>query len=352
MIYSSNCRCSVQASRIKKLVTGLWDLNIPSELLQEILSRLGPKGNIIASTVCKTWFEAAVSVRKFHPIPWLFYRNPAEEGDYIIFNPSSFQRYKKNIPELKGHDPIYSRDGWLLMAKNIPLELDFFLNPFTRECIYLPIRPRFFSGKCLAFSAAPTSTTCLVVSFTQFSSKDPFVISTWRHGETSWTIHRFKNQPSSGKWLKCVFSNGVFYGFSDSGYVGAFHPCSATWDVLPVKPWACPAFCRQIDFRSKNVLLMEHNGNIFVTENKSSVFKPNLERMVWEEKSEVSGLTIFTRYPDSFSGSKRDTKYPSTNELLSQYYSLVDEKSSCPLTSTSLSKRVAWVDPPHNNFTF
>uniref|UniRef100_A0A0D3D3G4 Uncharacterized protein n=1 Tax=Brassica oleracea var. oleracea TaxID=109376 RepID=A0A0D3D3G4_BRAOL len=291
MIYSSNCRCSVKASRIKKLVTGLWDLNIPSELLQEILSRLGPKGNIIASTVCKTWFEAAVSVRKFHPIPWLFYRNPAEES-------------------------------------------------------------RFFSGKCLAFSAAPTSTSCLVVSFTQFSSKDPFVISTWRHGETSWTIHLFKNQPSSGKWLKCVFSNGVFYGFSDSGYVGAFHPCSATWDVLPVKPWACPTFCRQIDFRSKNVLLMEHNGNIFGTENKSSVFKPNLERMVWEEKSEVSGLTIFTRYPDSFSGSKRDTKYPSTNELLSQYYSLVDEKSSCPLTSTSLSKRVAWVDPPHNNFTF
>ncbi|CAN7126447.1 unnamed protein product, partial [Brassica rapa subsp. narinosa] len=117
-------------------------------------------------------------------------------------------------------------------------------------------------------------------------------------------------------------------------------------------PWACPAFYRQIDFRSKNVSLMEHNGNIFVTENKSSVFKPNLERMVWEEKSEVSGLTIFARYPDSFSGSKSDTKYPSTNELLSQYYSLVDEKSSCPLTSTSLSKRVAWVDPPHNNFTF
>ncbi|KAF3488432.1 hypothetical protein F2Q69_00052510 [Brassica cretica] len=138
----------------------------------------------------------------------------------------------------------------------------------------------------------------------------------------------------------------------DSGYVGAFDPCSATWDVLPMKPWACPAFCRQIDFRSKNVLLMEHNGNIFVTENKSSVFKPNLELMVWEEKSEVSGLTIFTRYPDSFSGSKRGTKYPSTNELHSQYYSLVDEKSSCPLTSTSLSKRVAWVDPPHNNFTF
>ncbi|KAF8081830.1 hypothetical protein N665_0864s0008 [Sinapis alba] len=351
MIYSSNCQCSKKASRKKKCITRLWDLNIPSELLQEILSRLGPKDNIIASTVCKTWFEAAVSVRKFNPLPWLFHR--PEEGDhYILFDPSSSQRYKKNIPELKGHNPIYSRDGWLLMAKNDPLELDFFFNPFTRECIYLPIRSLFLSGTCLAFSAPPTSTSCLVVSFTHFSSKDPFVIATWRHGETRWTIRRLKNQSSSGKWLKCVFSNGVFYGFSNSGYVGAFDPCNATWDVLPVKPWGCPAFCRQIDFKSKNVLLMEHNGNIFVTDNMSSVFKLNLERMVWEEKSEVSGLKIFARFPhDSFRGCKRNRNYPSTNELHRQYYSLFDEKSSCPLTCTPLSNRVAWVDPPHNDFT-
>ncbi|WZZ02898.1 hypothetical protein YC2023_088819 [Brassica napus] len=157
-----------------------------------------------------------------------------------------------------------------------------------------------------------------------------------KHGDLFYAILEKNDFDAINKWTS------ITEVLSTRKIIGAFDPCSAAWDVLPVKPWACPAFYRQIDFRSKNVSLMEHNGNIFVTENKSSVFKPNLERMVWEEKSEVSGLTIFARYPDSFSGSKRDTKYPSTNELLSQYYSLVDEKSSCPFTSTSLSKRVAW----------
>ncbi|KAL0643477.1 hypothetical protein Bca4012_041767 [Brassica carinata] len=41
---------------------GLWNLNIPSELLEEILSRLGLKDNIKASAVCKAWCEAAASV--------------------------------------------------------------------------------------------------------------------------------------------------------------------------------------------------------------------------------------------------------------------------------------------------
>ncbi|CAD5335123.1 unnamed protein product [Arabidopsis thaliana] len=45
----------------KKCITRLWDQNIPTELLQEILSRLVLKANILASVVCKTWCEAAVS---------------------------------------------------------------------------------------------------------------------------------------------------------------------------------------------------------------------------------------------------------------------------------------------------
>ncbi|KAF2537470.1 hypothetical protein F2Q68_00019241 [Brassica cretica] len=62
------CRCSVKARENhgskNKCTKGLWDLNIPSELLEEILSRLGLKDNIKASAVCKAWCEAAASVRK------------------------------------------------------------------------------------------------------------------------------------------------------------------------------------------------------------------------------------------------------------------------------------------------
>ncbi|CAH8330118.1 unnamed protein product [Eruca vesicaria subsp. sativa] len=253
------------------------------------------------------------------------------------------------MPELKGHVPIYSRDGWLFMANRKKTE--FFLNPFTRECINLPNNSRFFPSECLAFSAAPTSSSCLVVTFThQITSKNRFVIATWRPaGETVWTFHRFRNKSSCGKWDKFVYSNGVFYGFSNCGFVGVFDPCNATWKVLPVKPWDCPAFC-QIDFSMKNVLMMEHSGNIFAMSrqlnNKSPVFKLNLERMLWEENREVCGLSVFASYPES----ERNRTYPSANVQLSQYCSLVNEKSSRPPTSTYLSKRVAWVAPPdHNN---
>lgn len=153
----------------------MWDLNIPSELLQEILSRLGLKYNIQASVVCKTWCEAAVSVRKLqHPLPWLFYPQRRSEvgDDYILFDPSRSQTYYKTFPELKGASEIScSKDGWLLV---LPVKYSlsvFFLNPFTRERINLPKRSGIFSGNNLAFSAAPTSSSCLVISFNSYSNR-------------------------------------------------------------------------------------------------------------------------------------------------------------------------------------
>ncbi|CAA7022020.1 unnamed protein product [Microthlaspi erraticum] len=360
-----------QRSKDKKkkknyIITGLWDVIIPSELLQEILSRLGPKANIQASVVCKTWFEAAVSVRKLPLLPWLFYPLKDKDGDYILFDPLRSQKYEKNVPDLKDHGAVScSRDGWLLVVTHIydsPPQRMFFFNPFTQERIYLPNRSPFSSGSCLAFSAAPTSTSCLVISFSQLPLGGDFVIATWRPGETVWTVHRYWNLPSRGRWNKCVFSNGVFYALSLCGYVGVFDPSKESWDVLPVIPWHCPGFC-EIDFSSKKVFLMEHDGNIFVmsasrnekNNNKRNrlVFRLNLERMVWEDKSDVcGGLTVFASYIDlvDVSAKERNGTYPSSNDLVRLYNSLFDEmKNTCPPTSTSDSNHVAWVDPSHNN---
>ncbi|XP_056843081.1 F-box/kelch-repeat protein At3g18720-like [Raphanus sativus] len=184
----------------------MWNMNIPSDLLQEILSRLSLKANIQASTVCKTWREAAVSVRELQPHPWLFYplKEP-EEGNYILFDPSRSQTYKLNFPELQGYAFSYSRDGWLLVVTNIQKGavpgLFFLFNPFTREHIYLPtLKPK--SNVCLAFSAAPTSSRCLVISLNDSYSRTPsyILIDTCRPGETVWTTHRYKNKLPRGRW--------------------------------------------------------------------------------------------------------------------------------------------------------
>ncbi|CAN6994926.1 unnamed protein product [Brassica rapa subsp. trilocularis] len=113
-------------------------MNIPSELLLKILSRLSLKANIQASAVSKTWCEAAVSVRKFQPRPqpWLFYpiRAP-EEGPYILFDPSRSKTYKLNFLELKDYGFSYSGDGWLLVVTKAPSNSIFLFNPFTRDQI-------------------------------------------------------------------------------------------------------------------------------------------------------------------------------------------------------------------------
>ncbi|VVA99176.1 unnamed protein product [Arabis nemorensis] len=330
-----------------RCIAGSWDLIIPSELLQEILSRLVLKDNLHASLVCKTWCEASVSVRKLQP--WLLY--PALEessgtcSHYILFDPLGFQTHQQRFPELKDHELCYSRDGWLVVRNGYPSV--FFLNPFTRERINLPWgwSPEFSSYYCLAFSAAPTSSSCVVISLKQIWCHDYLFIHTWLPGETVWTPHRFENQlRPQRKWTQCVFSNGMFYWLSACGYLGVFDPSRATWNVLQVKP--CPAnFVRPM-------LMTEHEGNIFVMykcgRSYQPVFKLNLERKVWEEKRELGGLTVFSSYstPLTRAGPSAEEKNMLYERLGSSYYLANDKSLFVPLGVHVGFRRIALVDPP------
>ncbi|WZZ70002.1 hypothetical protein YC2023_081372 [Brassica napus] len=291
----------------------MWNMNIPSDLLQEILSRLSLKANIQASTVCKTWCEAAVSVRKLQPLSWLFCPlKESEEGNYILFDPSRSQTYKLYFPELKGYAFSYSKDGWLLVVTNILKGavpgLFFLFNPFTREHINLPkLKPKAFC--CLAFSAAPTSSSCLVISLnysrTRFRTGPYILIDTCRPGETVWTTHRFKNKvPGQAR---------------------------ATWNILPVKIWS--AFGQTA--LTSIMLMTEHEGDIFVVftncYHTPSVFKLNLKLMGWEERRELGGLTIFASINSpliraSVCEKERNRLYQSRKGDLGEYFSISDEK--------------------------
>ncbi|KAH0868816.1 hypothetical protein HID58_075838 [Brassica napus] len=298
---------------------------IPSELLRDILSRLGLKANIHASLVCKTWFQVAVSVRKLQPRPWLFYQmNGEADGDYVLLDRLRSQAYKVYFSDLKDHEFSCSKDGCTDIV--------------------------------LTFSEAPTSSSCLVISLNDRSICSSIEIATWRPGETLWTTHRFENLLPGRRWKSCVFSNGVLYCLTTFSNIGIFDPSRATWNILPVEP--CPAFF-QVDL-CRRVLMTEHEGGIFVMltiRNKNPLmFKLNLKRNAWEEKRELGGLTVFASHPTSLtraglSVEERNRIYPSHNGHLGVYYSLGDGIISSRFPSSNyLSNRIAWVDPPHNNF--
>ncbi|CAL9236945.1 unnamed protein product, partial [Arabidopsis halleri] len=199
--------------------------------------------------------------------------------------------------------PTFSKDGWVLARKSGPFYAStLLLNPFTRDSFYLPPRRHEHRSRFLAFSAAPTSPSCMVISYIQLRSCGSVVIDTWRPGETEWTTHCFENQLPFRYWPKCVFSNGMFYCLSECGYLGVFDPSKATWNILPVKP--CPAF-DQYDYSHSPVFMTEHEGDIFVIythcyNNIPTVFKLNSKHKEWQEKTDLGGLTIYTSWPASF----------------------------------------------------
>ncbi|XP_010512854.1 PREDICTED: F-box/kelch-repeat protein At3g18720-like [Camelina sativa] len=263
-----------------------------------------------------------------------------------------FQREKLHCMSL--HNPAFSKDCWVLSTLDLTPLLH---NPFTRETSFY-LLPRTRNCRWLAFSAAPTSASCMVISYTQFRAT--VVIETWRPGETVWTTHSFENQLPFRNSGKCVFSDGMFYCLSTCGYLGVFHPSKeATWNVLPLKK-PCPAF-DVFDYFNP-VFLTEHQGDIFVIYTHSdnsnpTVFKLNSKRNEWQEKKDLGGLTIFTSLPASFvraglSTEHRNKIYPSCIDEFEQYgtyYSLGDLKSSDPPPTHRVSRHRLWVEPPPNN---
>ncbi|KAJ0246275.1 F-box domain-containing protein [Hirschfeldia incana] len=347
-----SCNAKSKGSKKKKkcITTGLWDLHIPTDILEVILSRLGLKDNIQASAVCKTWCESAVYVHKLPCRPWLLH--PIDDWTltgtpYLLLDPLHPSQKKHNLDfpdrRFRSGGMSYSRDGWVLSKTTLHM-YTFLFNPFTKKLIFLPAGSLYHITSHLAFSAAPTSTSCVVISYDRVFKSADFLIETWRPGEATWTTHCFKSSVLRS-WDKCVFSNGVFYFLSTCGCLGVFDPCEATWNLLPVKPLLFP----EVD---SPVFLMQHEGDIFVMCSRLNsnyvVFKLNMKQNVWEEKRDLGGLTVFASVPGSFiraclSAEDMNRIYPSFTD----FYLIYGASSPRP-PRTNFSCRVAWIEPPQN----
>lgn len=107
---------------------------LPTELLEVILSQLRLRDNIRASAVCKRWQTVAVSVRRANKPPWLMFF--PKFGDlYEFYDPSQRKTYWLELAELHGSRICYANDGWLLLYKPRTQSV-FFFRPYTRVIIH------------------------------------------------------------------------------------------------------------------------------------------------------------------------------------------------------------------------
>ncbi|KAK9289864.1 hypothetical protein L1049_008025 [Liquidambar formosana] len=224
-------------------------------------------------------------------------------GDlYEFYDPSQRKTYSIELPELCGSRVCYTKDGWLLLYRPRTHRV-FFFNPFTREVIKLP---RFeMTYQIVAFSSAPTSTSCMVFTVKHISPT-VVAISTCHPGATEWTTVNYQNRLPfvSSIWNKLVFCNGLFYCLSLTGWLGVFDPQERTWSVLVVPPPKCPE-----NFFAKNwwkgKFMAEHKGEILVIytccNENPIIFKLDQANMVWEEMKTLDGVTLFASFLSSHS---------------------------------------------------
>ncbi|XP_045795932.1 F-box/kelch-repeat protein At1g57790-like [Trifolium pratense] len=279
--------------------------DLPVELLELILSRLIVVDNVRASVVCKRWHSVASSVRAADQSPWLMYF-PKSDNCYDFYDPVQRKTYSLEFPELDECRVCYTKDGWLLLCREQWAIYHHFslFNPFTRELIKLPRFERSYYNA--AFSCAPTSAKCVILTV-KHVNPTLVAISTCYPGANEWTTVNYQHRSVFviSIWDKLVFSNGLFYCLSPTGWLGVFDPLERTWSVLEIPPPKCLVenFITK-DWR-KGKFITAHEGNIFVIHiccgEDPIIFKLDQTLMEWKEVKTLGGVTLFASFLSSHS---------------------------------------------------
>lgn len=337
---------------------------LPTDLLELIISRLTLMENIRTSAVCKRWLSVAISVRVVNKPPWLMYF--PKFGDlFEFYDPSKRKTYSIELPELHGSRVCYTKDGWLLLYKPRTQRVLFF-NPFTRELIKLP---RFeMTYQIVAFSSSPKSPECIVFTV-KHVSPTVVAISTCHPGATEWTTVNYHNRLPfvSSIWNKLVFCKGLFYCLSLTGWLGVYDPQECTWTIRVVPPPKCPD-----NFFAKNwwkgKFMAEYKGDIYVIytcyNENPIVYKLDQTNKVWDQMRNLEGLTLFASFLSSHA--REDLLGMMRNSV---YFSKVRFYGKCCISYSLDNRRYfprkqchdwgeqdpfesIWIEPPEDFSTF
>jgi hypothetical protein len=286
----------------EKLELQTWS-DLPTELLELIISRLTLEENVRASVVCKRWHSVSISVRVVNQSPWLMYF-PKYGNLYEFYDPSLCKTHSIELPQLNGSRVCYTKDGWLLLYKRRSHHL-FFFNPFTREVIELPGFALYLH--VVAFTCAPTSTNCMLLTVQEMGPQS-VAVSTCHPGATEWVTVNYQHHLPypfyTDSLNKFVFCNGLFYCLSSNDWLGVFDPLQRTWNVLAVPPPKRDGKLLKI-WRS-GTYMTEHRGEIILIYRcsgsaKPIMFKLDRRNMVWEEMKSLNGITVFGSFLSSHS---------------------------------------------------
>ncbi|KAF8406563.1 hypothetical protein HHK36_008651 [Tetracentron sinense] len=281
-----NCRSGLKNSNRERP----WS-DLPNDLLEQIMGRISSSADQTRfRAVCKSW-KSTGRVRPSNQLPWLLAYDDDSWNQCKLVDPTSKRTYTVNTifngeEEKKNITVCASKHGWLLLSMGSSV---FLYCPFTNEKINLPNSETPF--QIAAFSTTPTSPDC--VFFGLFSSiHNTTIISTYRHGEETWTTHIFDNTFNGIK--NVVYSQGIFYCANLRGALWTFDVAKKDWSMLE-KPNAV------LDVPSSNyqTYMVESQGDLILLVllhnlgSWSRFFKLDRLRMAWVKIDSLGDQSLF-----------------------------------------------------------
>ncbi|OMO82405.1 hypothetical protein COLO4_23032 [Corchorus olitorius] len=248
--------------------------DLPLEIVENIIRRLGFLDRIRLRGVCKDWLVLNLQIPSVdkYPYPWAmtsYWWQPDNDkihGYCDLTDPPVRKKYV--VEKVRGKEYEFfcsaiaraSSYGWLLFENS---KFGFFLYcPFTREVIKLPELKNIKNYVRVAtFSLDATSSKCVIFTL-EYSAWNPekICINICCPGDKSWKTFKFMsgfeswyyNNPADPA-IDAAYANGNFYCVFKNGELGAFNVGLEEWTLLTVKG---------LGFYYDSVQLIEPDGNL------------------------------------------------------------------------------------------
>ncbi|XP_051147036.1 F-box/kelch-repeat protein At1g57790-like [Andrographis paniculata] len=314
------------------------ELDLPGELVEQIMSLLCSGDRARASCVCRKWRDIAKSLKKTNRPP-MNVNVQAYDEFFDICDLSRCLTKVVIIPNRPKGIVSYAKDGWMLFYHNAARAMNFY-NPQSDEVVELPtILPTVLIDMA-AFSAPPMSPNCAVFLLPITSLPGSPDVLIWRPGDMLWTFVEYDNKRHrsiTSTWINVVVRNGKFYCMNIHGYMGEFDPVKCSWRALPYEPLGCAQSVPSYGW-GKSFYMAEYGSEFFLVRiwgvAKPIVYKSDGISCTWKRVKHLDGATFFASTTTSL---VRD-ELPNPMRNCIYFPECVDDGRHCLVYSMKLKK--------------
>ncbi|OMO96806.1 hypothetical protein COLO4_15077 [Corchorus olitorius] len=264
--------------------------NLPLDIVERIIGRLGWLDRIRTRSVCKAWSVSTPHIPTIDEnFPWAL--RLTLKNQQLIY-PPLHQEIK--IPLRKEELQIFhkarahaSSYGWVLFeAATNPHGLGNFLlySPFTNEVIELP-EYELMVDDVATFSLDATSPKCVI--FGLGVEDDIIRIYICSLGDTEWVTYEFDFFEGYSTPEHATYAGGIFYCVFSGGELGAFNLQLKEWTILTLE--GLP------DFDFEYAKLIASDGELRVMGNSKDLqsFKFDFSEKRWVKENSLNNRVFF-----------------------------------------------------------